>query len=188
MQLIDALKMVHEAGYCYNDLKLDNIMIGDATNIPNAHHQLHKIRIIDFGLVHRIKESNGYHVKRNKVKHFQGNMIFASKNAFRLKTLGRRDDLISLYYIMLYLLDGDLPFFVIDSNDGQDDVSQDFEKMRKVKKMITPIEICKESEESRRLIPFVQEVDGLRFQDEPNYQKLKFMLVKVLLDQNETPD
>ena len=89
---------------------------------------------------------------------------------------------------MLYLLDGDLPFFVIDSDDGQVDVSHDFEKMRKVKKMITPIEICKESEESRRLITFVEEVDGLRFQDEPNYQKLKFMLVKVLLDQNETPD
>lgn len=46
--------------------------------------------------------------------------------------------------------------------------------------------IC-ESEEGQRLLPFVKEVFSLDFEDKPNYEKLRFHLVKTLLDINETP-
>jgi len=49
---------------------------------------------------------------------FQGNLIFASKNAFKLNTLSRRDDLISLVYFLLYLVDGDLVFLA--NEDGEE--------------------------------------------------------------------
>lgn len=50
IQLIDSFKMIHEAGYTFNDLKLDNVLIGDAPELPKVQDSLHKIRIIDFGL------------------------------------------------------------------------------------------------------------------------------------------
>lgn len=44
-------------------------------------------------------------------------MIFASKNAFNLFTQSRRDDLISLCYLLIYLIDGDLAFLRVDENE-----------------------------------------------------------------------
>ena len=36
IQLLEAFKIIHEAGYIFNDLKLDNILIGDASELPQS--------------------------------------------------------------------------------------------------------------------------------------------------------
>ena len=104
------MRIIHDAGYTYNDLKLDNILVGDCKELPNYKRTLHNIRMIDFGLAKKYVDDNGKHVPLQREKQFQGNMIFASKNAFNLHTLSRRDDLHSLCYLLLYLIDGDLIF------------------------------------------------------------------------------
>ena len=38
------------------------------------------------------------------------------------------------------------------------------------------------------LLPFVTEIFDLGFTEEPNYDKLKFSLVRILLDRNMTPN
>jgi hypothetical protein len=38
------------------------------------------------------------------------------------------------------------------------------------------------------LAPFVEEIYKLKFSDEPNYSKLKFLLTQVLLQQDVIPD
>ena len=55
IKLVDCLKCVHEAGYVYNDLKQDNIMIelGDKDDF--------EVRLVDFGLVTKYKK-NGVHI------------------------------------------------------------------------------------------------------------------------------
>ena len=62
IQLIDQLKMIHETGYVYNDMKLDNIVVGDDPDLPNAQQSLFKIRLIDFGLVKKYTNQNGAHL------------------------------------------------------------------------------------------------------------------------------
>ena len=37
---------------------------------------------------------------------FKGNLLFQSKNAFEGKTLSRRDDIISLIYLLVFLING----------------------------------------------------------------------------------
>jgi serine/threonine protein kinase len=108
--LLDDLKTIHDAGYTFNDLKLDNIVVGDAPELSNAKDSLHKIRIIDFGLAKKYIDEDGKHISAQVEQLFQGNIIFASKNAFNMVTLSRRDDLISLCYLMIYMLNGDLVF------------------------------------------------------------------------------
>ena len=54
--------MIHEAGYIYNDLKLDNILIGDDMSLPHAKQSLYKIRLIDFGLCKRYIHESGAHI------------------------------------------------------------------------------------------------------------------------------
>jgi len=112
--------MIHEAGYTYNDLKLDNVLIGDDKDLPNAKHSLYKCRLIDFGLAKKFQQEDGSHIPLKKEKLFQGNLIFASVNTFNMITHSRRDDLISLCYFMLYLVDGDLAFLKRDDEENEE--------------------------------------------------------------------
>ena len=103
--------MIHDAGFTYNDLKLDNILVGECHDEQSYKYTRHRIRIIDFGLVKPWRDpATQEHVKKKRERFFQGNMIFASKNAFNLFTQSRRDDLMSLCYLLIYLVDGDLAF------------------------------------------------------------------------------
>ena len=54
--------------------------------------------------------------------------------------------------------------------------------------MLTPESYCCGSDEGMKLLPFLNIVFNLKFDEKPDYDKLKFMLIKVLLDSNETPD
>ena len=110
---------MHEAGYIYNDLKLDNILVGECRDYPNYKYTQHRIRIIDFGLAKSYLDENGEHLPKKRERYFRGNMIFASKNAYNLYTQSRRDDLISLCYLLIFLIDGDLKF--LKNEDGEEE-------------------------------------------------------------------
>ena len=45
---------------------------------------------------------------------FKGNAIFSSKNAFARITLSRRDDIISIVYLLVYLIDTELTWIDFD--------------------------------------------------------------------------
>jgi hypothetical protein len=61
--------------------------------------------LIDFGISTRYRDEQGNHVPFKENVPFKGNLIFSSKNAFARVTLSRRDDIISLMYFMIYLID-----------------------------------------------------------------------------------
>jgi len=103
--MVKNLQYIHRAGYTYNDLKLDNILIGNSRG-----QELSTLRLIDFGFAARFMKS-GTHMKEESTDVFRGNMIFASINQFKFKITSRRDDLISLAFMLVFLFnDGNLPF------------------------------------------------------------------------------
>ena len=59
LQLLEQIRLIHETGYTFNDIKLDNILVGYPTSIKNYKDYLHKIRIIDFGLAMKYTDDNG---------------------------------------------------------------------------------------------------------------------------------
>ena len=65
--------------------------------------------------------------------------------------------------------------------------SDEFINIGKGKLNMSPEEICP-SAESRELVPFVKEIYSLGFNEEPNYNKLNFLLAKVLMNSNLAPD
>jgi serine/threonine protein kinase len=109
-QLLEQYKLIHASGYIHNDLKLENILVGKASAQPDSFVDLHRVTLIDFGLCTMYLDQEGKHVPKKGCDGFQGNMIFASRNAFIGKTLSRRDDLISLCYFLIYIIDGSMPF------------------------------------------------------------------------------
>jgi serine/threonine protein kinase len=56
--LIDIFEQVHSAGYTYNDLKLDNILVGDAEFSMGSRSE---IRLIDFGFAAKYLNKKGEH-------------------------------------------------------------------------------------------------------------------------------
>jgi hypothetical protein len=61
--------------------------------------------LIDYGLASRYKNENNIHLDKETKDDFKGSLEFASKNAFDFVKTSRRDDLISLCYLLIYCLD-----------------------------------------------------------------------------------
>jgi len=107
---LDMLESVHAAGYAYNDLKLDNIMVGFQNKLAKEYKEENvladaSLHLVDFGFATRfINKSTGLHIEEDEVETFRGNMIFGSLNQLNFMTTTRRDDLISLCYMTIYML------------------------------------------------------------------------------------
>ena len=112
IRLIQILEQIHNIGMTYNDLKLENILIGDADGSPNS---LSNVRLIDFGLCTKYVDKNGYHIPFGKTAEFVGNVAMCSVNALDFNTLSRRDDLISLTYLLIMMITGRLDFVTTDA-------------------------------------------------------------------------
>ena len=73
------------------------------------------LHLVDFGFTtkfvhHTVDESDGVKRTVHKGKElqdvFRGNMVFSSLNQLQFMTTSRRDDLISLCYLLVFLLNG----------------------------------------------------------------------------------
>ena len=96
----------------HNDLKLENIVIG--VDEPS------KIYLIDFGLTAKYVDENGQHVVKQYIRNFSGNFLFASLNSARGFNKSRRDDIESLFYLLIYIVnDEHLPWCDLLVRDDQ---------------------------------------------------------------------
>lgn len=87
IQLLNMLERIHEAGYVYNDLKLDNLLLNikaDKNYLKTTDDNIfedHQVNIIDFGFATRYKDKKTKeHLEKEEVDVFRGNMVFASLN------------------------------------------------------------------------------------------------------------
>ena len=112
IHLLNILEAIHDSGLVYNDLKLDNILLDMCENLPkiskksfeNCFENLH-LNLIDFGLVsHWQNPKTSEHYPEQMVNYFRGNIYFASCYKFEYLRASRRDDLHSLTYLLIYLL------------------------------------------------------------------------------------
>lgn len=70
-----------------------------------------KIYLIDFGLAVSFVDCNGNHIKKEYLQKFSGNFLFASLNSCRGYSKSRRDDVESLFYMLIFMLNkGYLPW------------------------------------------------------------------------------
>lgn len=116
-------------------------------------------------------------------------MLFASKNSFKFLRTSRRDDLISLVYILIFMIDIDRLKFI---NEVEGIAKKEKFKIIKDLKLAMSInDLCgKDLKESQAYLisEFVKNVMELKFEEEPNYGKLKFFLTKALLETGDVPN
>ena len=61
--------------------------------------------LIDFGYCKKYLDKDNSHIdEKEEVELFKGNIMYASYGQMKFKKTSRKDDLISLCYIMIYLI------------------------------------------------------------------------------------
>ena len=73
--MINIFEKFHSICYSYNDLKPDNVCIGEYSQIDPKY-----LKLIDFGLSTKFLNEDGTHIKQNTLRHFGGNMLLSSLN------------------------------------------------------------------------------------------------------------
>jgi serine/threonine protein kinase len=159
IQMIKRIETLHNKYLLHRDIKPDNFMLG-----PNK-----QLYLIDFGLCKRY-DHDGKHIEetRRPNKPIIGSVNFVSLNVHKSIEPGRRDDIESCIYIILYLLQGGQLYWFKESN-------------------IKKIAILKEQLTTTNTLachPFIEKmlanIRNLAFQEEPNYGELINILEKEL--------
>lgn len=168
-QVLSRLEYLHNLGYLHRDLKPENFLIGLGNNSKIVY-------LIDFGLAKKYKDSRtGQHIEYQEYNSLTGTARYASVNSHRGIENSRRDDLLSLGYVMVYLLKGTLPWQGITAETRY----QKYAKIRERKENIPFTLLC-------QLLPvefqtYLETCQALTFDKRPNYDLLKRILQRALL-------
>ena len=172
IQMISRLEYIHNKHILHRDIKPDNFIIGIDINC-------HKVYLIDFGLSKKYRSSRTLqHIKYSENKKLIGTARYASINALAGIEQGRRDDMEALSYVLIYFLRGSLPWQGLRINKKEDRYKKILEK----KKMVNSKELCIGLPNQFYL--FVDYCRQLKFDEEPNYEYLKGLLIEIMNNNN----
>ena len=164
------MKWIHSKNLVHRDIKPDNFLIG--INDPNV------IYIIDFGLCKKYRSSKtGKHILPKVDKNFFGNIKFSSSNVIKGKEYSRRDDIISLGYMLIYFIKKGLPW--------------DYTYKAKITaSKLFELTYLKDTNACGNLFnglpsefkEFIKYAKTLKFEEEPNYSYLRSILNKIIIN------
>lgn len=129
IQLLKRLEFLHKKYFLHRDLKPDNFL----TKTNDA-----AIFLIDFGLSKPYIDSHGKHIPMTTGKQLVGTARYASINTHEGNEQGRRDDLESLGYILVYFAKGTLPWQNLPAKNKD----EKFRKIMMKKKSVSVSELC----------------------------------------------
>lgn len=156
VEAITILEGLHAKGFVHGDVKPENFLLGQP-GTPRAN----KLYLVDFGLTQRWRDSKGAHVKYDqRPDDFRGTIRYASVHAHLGRTPSRRDDLESLAYTLMFLLNGRLPW------QGYQGDNKGYLVARK--KMVVGAEALTRGRHSA-FKTFCEAVINLKFDEEPLY-------------------
>ena len=114
IEMIKRIQFVHSRHHIHRDIKPDNFMVGREENE-------NKIYIIDFGLAKKYYSTSKHqHIKFCKGKSLIGTARYCGRNAHRGYEQSRRDDIESIGYVLMYFLNGILPWQGLKVRQGED--------------------------------------------------------------------
>lgn len=174
---------IHDSGYTHNDLKLNNIMLGYDSKYPiditeESVFKDASIHLIDFGCSIKFQDRDGKHLEQKQIEKFRGNILFASANQMQRKQTSRRDDLISLCYLLVYLING---HHLFDIPHQCRSAQEQYAYLIEVKLETSAKDLCQDR--ARCFLPFVSMVFDLGFKEKPCYQMLTSILDDIVNEQ-----
>ena len=165
MQILNRIEYIHKRHYLHRDIKPENFLIGNEENTNT-------IYLIDFGLAKRFKDNKtNQHIPYREGRQFIGTARYASINAQLGLEQSRRDDLMSIGYILIYLLKGFLPWQGIKGKDKINKLVQ--------KKIQMPNDVLCNGLPNE-FLHYLNYCKNLKFEERPDYDFLKGLFGKLL--------
>ena len=160
-QMISRIEYMHSKNFIHRDIKPDNFLIG-------MRQKGHTIYIIDYGLAKRFQDPRtGEHIPFRDGKNLTGTARYTSINTHLGIEQSRRDDLEAVGYILVYFLKGELPWQGLKAKN----MKEKYAKIRD-KKIFTPVEVLCQGL-PLEIMNFIIYTRELKFEDKPDYDKLK---------------
>lgn len=171
---IKMLKYIHDKCIIHRDIKPANFLL-------NLDNNIETLNIIDFGLAKKYVDVDSKHIRIRRDKPIIGTMRYISTNVHNGIESSRRDDLISMIYMLIYLRKGRLPWQGIKSSSH--------EKYRLVSKSkidTTTFELCHGLNGCFNSI--LSYVKKLSFSERPNYTMMETTLKSELFRNSNYSD
>ena len=116
IQMVSIIQRVHSKGFLHLDIKPGNFLVGMGKIFSSV------VYMIDFGLAQPFVDNNGNHLPYTEGNNSFGTERFASIGSHLGQQPSRRDDMESFAYMVIYLLEGFLPWQMI--GNGENNVVQ----------------------------------------------------------------
>ena len=171
LQILDRFEWIHSKDIVYRDVKPENFLFG--LDDPNV------IYIIDFGLCKKYRSSKtGKHILPKYTGLVSGTMRFVSPNVIKGKHPSRRDDLISLGYILIFLYKRELPWDMKISNFTRE-IYLELVYLKQTNgcgKLFNGI--------PKEFMDYIKYTRNLKFEQNPDYSYLRSLLNNILFKLN----
>lgn len=165
ISMLQIINRVHDAGIVHRDIKPENFMI----SLPNTEQKQQEtsekmLHIIDFGLS-RFYMKGDSHVINTYDRSIVGTIRYISTHIHDGDVYSRRDDIISIIYVSIYLLKGKLPWMGLYPNKGDTRTKEELVYHKKVN--TTSDKLCEGLPYLfQKLLDYAY---SLEFEDKPDY-------------------
>lgn len=192
-QMINIIQKLHENGIIHRNLNPTKFLFGKEETDAILSKMIKKeininpssqLYLVDYSEAKIFLKDANLNYKENhiefkdRIRDFSfTNKYFSSIWAELKMEQSRRDDLYSIFYIMIYLLIGKLPWIGIRGKNKEDKR----EKIRNLKLCLSNFELCQKANKiiENELELFIFYINGLSFEDEPNYNYLNQLIDKM---------
>ncbi|CAG2100509.1 unnamed protein product [Medioppia subpectinata] len=154
-QILHCIQSIHSIGFLHRDIKPSNFAIGRTEATAK------RVFMLDFGLARQYIISNTNEVRPPRVAAgFRGTVRYASVNAHKNREMGRHDDLWSLFYVLIEMVNGSLPWRKVKDKDSVGLMKSSFDHKLLLKHLPQDFK------------QFLEHVESLQYLDAPNYALL----------------
>jgi serine/threonine protein kinase len=171
-QMLQRLQYIHTCGMLHRDVKPDNFLFARTPVLDLSRRATHLttdvplLHLIDFGMAKRIKDP--IDAAENRLVPLIGSPRYASVFAHRGEPLGRRDDLISMMYSLIYVANGGgLPWMGYSESEAA-----------YIKDNMQPAELCAELCDRHKddWADILEALHSLKAGQTPNYAWIQSLL------------
>ena len=174
---MNRLEYIHNKFYIHRDIKPENFMSG-------RKEYKDVLYLIDFGLSKRYRDiKTGKHVKFINNRRLNGTARYASIHALEGYETSRRDDLEGLCYVLVYFLNGHLPWERIKNKNKQ----ERYKLILNMKKKISEENLVGDRNNAE-FIEFVKYCRKLKFEEKPDYDYLRGLMINCINKNNKSVD